>query len=59
MRWRYDDEVCAGYLYLDEDAPIARQVEFASGRIVVDVDESGHPVGVEVLFPDTRHRNNT
>ncbi len=49
MRWTFDTDADALYVYLAEGSP-AGQVPMPDGT-VVDVDETGRPVGVEVLRP--------
>ena len=50
----YDSEARATYVRLVDEAPRGvRPVEIVEGHIVVDVDESGHPIGVEILEPPT------
>jgi uncharacterized protein YuzE len=47
MRWSLDLESDSQYVWLADDRPV-RQVELPSG-VVIDVDESGHAVGIEVV----------
>ena len=49
MRWTFDTDGDALYVYLTDGSP-AGQVPMPDGT-VVDVDEAGRPVGVEVLRP--------
>lgn len=53
MRWTYDLAVGALYFRVTDDAPIAAQRELAPGA-VLDVDESGSVVGIEILTPEGR-----
>ena len=48
MRFTYDDRADALYALLREDAPVARSIVIDDDR-VLDVDERGEPVGIEVL----------
>ncbi|HMF83882.1 MAG TPA: DUF2283 domain-containing protein [Acidimicrobiia bacterium] len=50
MRWTYDLSGNALYIYV-QDRPVSGQVEMADGT-VVDVDEHGMAVGIEVLSPE-------
>ena len=50
MRWTYDKEANALYIYL-RDGASARQVETAAG-LVADLDESGSVLGIEVVGPE-------
>lgn len=47
MRWTFDANADAFYLYLSDGSP-ASQVDLGDGMIV-DLDETGAPVGIEVL----------
>jgi len=49
MRWTFDVNANALYVYLVEGAP-TRQVELGGG-VIVDVDDADTVVGVEVLSP--------
>jgi uncharacterized protein YuzE len=49
MKWTYDIDASALYVYLGDGEP-DRQVETGDG-IVLDIDVTGAPVGVEVLAP--------
>ncbi|MGH2813321.1 MAG: DUF2283 domain-containing protein [Actinomycetota bacterium] len=50
--YTYDEEADALYVLLAPEAEIAisRTVELGE-RLHVDVDDHGHPVGVEILYP--------
>lgn len=48
MRYTYDDEADALYIRLVEEADRARSIVVDDDR-VVDLDESGRAVGIEVL----------
>jgi uncharacterized protein YuzE len=48
MRYIYDDEADALYVYLREDGEVARSVVVDEGR-TVDFGPNGEPVGIEVL----------
>lgn len=50
--YTYDEEADALYVLLAPEAEIAisRTVELGE-RLHVDVDDQGHPVGVEILYP--------
>lgn len=39
------------YVYLTEDRQSAERVVLANGMVVVDVNEAGQPIGVEVVLP--------
>jgi uncharacterized protein YuzE len=52
MRFTYDDEVDALYVSFREDVPVARSDVLEDGR-VVDFDDSGRPIGVEILGTST------
>ncbi len=47
MRWTYDANVDAIYVYLSDARPV-RQEEMPGG-MVVDLDAEGHAVGIEVI----------
>ena len=47
MRWTFDANADAFYLYLSEDLPTS-QIELEDG-VIVDVDGSGTVTGIEVL----------
>ncbi|MGD0083566.1 MAG: DUF2283 domain-containing protein [Acidimicrobiales bacterium] len=50
MRWTYDVDARAAYIYLsDYSLPVARQLVLVPGQLIVDVAEDGTPVGVELL----------
>lgn len=49
LKWTYDVEGAALYVYLST-ATIKRQIEYPSG-MVVDVDDRGNAVGIEILAP--------
>jgi uncharacterized protein YuzE len=46
---RYDSEADATYIQLDAEAVVARTVEVLDGHLLVDVDETGRPIGIEIL----------
>jgi uncharacterized protein YuzE len=46
---RYDSEADVTYVELKPEAFVARTVELLDAHLLVDVDESGHPVGIEIL----------
>jgi uncharacterized protein YuzE len=46
---RYDSEADATYVQLQPEAVVARTVEVLDGHVLVDVDESGQPIGIELL----------
>lgn len=46
---RYDSEADATYVQLEPEAVVARTVEVLDGHLLVDVDGSGHPIGIEIL----------
>jgi uncharacterized protein YuzE len=46
---RYDSEADATYVQLEADAVVARTVEVLDGHLLVDVDDSGQPIGIEIL----------
>lgn len=46
----YDSDADALYVYLQRSTPVARSVLVDEGR-VVDLDESGGVVGIEILEP--------
>jgi len=48
MRYIYDDEADALYVYLREDGEVARSVVVDEGR-TIDFGPDGEPVGIEVL----------
>jgi len=48
MRSTYDDEADALYACLREDVPVARSIIVDDDR-VVDVDDQGRAIGIEVL----------
>jgi uncharacterized protein YuzE len=48
MRYAYDDEADALYVYLREDAPVAGQ-EVAPGGQILDLDSDGGVLGIEVV----------
>jgi uncharacterized protein YuzE len=48
MKYSYDDEADALYLYLREGVEVARSIVVDEDR-VVDVDAFGRAVGIEVL----------
>jgi len=48
MRFTYDDEVDALYVYLREGRATSSSLEVDAGR-VLDLDDRGAPVGVEIL----------
>jgi uncharacterized protein YuzE len=52
MRFTYDDEVEALYVHFQDDAAVARSDVLEDGR-VVDFDDSGRPIGVEILGTST------
>jgi uncharacterized protein YuzE len=49
MLVRYDSEADVTYVQLEPEAIVARPVELLDAHLLVDVDESGHPVGIEIL----------
>jgi uncharacterized protein YuzE len=51
VRYSYDTEAGALYIYVHDEIPIKSQVEMPDG-VVVDVGPDGQLVGVEVLSPD-------
>ncbi len=51
MRYTYDAEADALYLYLAPDVRVVRQEEI--GDVLVDFDSDGRPLGIEVLSPRT------
>jgi uncharacterized protein YuzE len=53
MRFTYDDEADALYIYLHEGASIDRSIVVDDDR-TVDVDAGGRPVGIEVLGASER-----
>ncbi len=53
MRLTYDDEADAAYVYVREGATVAQTEVLEDGRIV-DIDEEGRLIGVEIL--DASHR---
>jgi uncharacterized protein YuzE len=46
---RYDSEADATYVELEPEATAARTIELLDAHLLVDVDESGHPIGIELL----------
>ncbi len=50
MNISYDAEANAAYLSLTEDATVARTIEVTSS-VLLDVDSSANPLGLELLFP--------
>ena len=46
-----DDQILVAYVKLSEEK-IARTVEIERNKILVDEDENGAVVGIELLFPD-------
>lgn len=50
MMWTYDRDADALYITLDEGANVVRSIVVDSGTIV-DVDERGDGVGIEILRP--------
>lgn len=46
---RYDSEADATYVQLEPEAVVSRPVEVLDGHLLVDVDRSGHPIGIEIL----------
>lgn len=48
MRYIYDDEADALYVYLREDGEVARSVVIDEGR-TLDYGADGQPVGIEIL----------
>jgi uncharacterized protein YuzE len=47
MRFTYDDEADAVYVYVLEDGTVASSEVLDDGR-VIDLDEGGHLIGVEI-----------
>lgn len=52
MRYIYDDEADALYVYLREGGEVVRSVEVDAGR-VIDYGPDGEPVGIEILGAST------
>jgi uncharacterized protein YuzE len=50
MRWTYDLDAEALYVYLVDGVRPVRQVEMDDGAIF-DVDLDGRPIGIEILSP--------
>ena len=48
MRFTYDDEVDALYIYVREDGVVESSLEIDAGR-VVDLDEHSRAIGIEIL----------
>ena len=53
MRFTYDDEADAVYVYVLEDGTVASSEVIDDGR-VIDLDEGGHLIGVEILEASER-----
>jgi uncharacterized protein YuzE len=53
MRFTYDDEADAVYVYVLEDGMVASSEVLDDGR-VIDLDEGGHLIGVEILEASER-----
>jgi uncharacterized protein YuzE len=46
---RYDSEADVTYVQLEPEAVVDRTVELLDAHLLVDVDKSGHPIGIEIL----------
>jgi uncharacterized protein YuzE len=46
---RYDSEADATYVELEPEAAASHTVEVLDGHLLVDVDRSGHPIGIDIL----------
>jgi uncharacterized protein YuzE len=46
---RYDSEADATYVELEPQAAASRTIEVLDGHLLVDVDRSGRPIGIEIL----------
>lgn len=47
--WRYDFTTKVGYLKLSEEK-VAKTIELADGRVMMDKGENGEIIGVEILL---------
>jgi len=47
--WRYDTETKAGYLKLSGEK-VDTTIIVAEGRVMIDKDEEGNIIGVEILL---------
>ena len=45
----YDSEANGTHVQLDAEATVARTVDVPDGYLLVDVDESDHPIRIEIL----------
>jgi uncharacterized protein YuzE len=46
---RYDAEADVTYVQLEPEPVVDRTLELLDAHLLVDVDQSGHPIGIEIL----------
>ena len=54
MRITWDSQAEAAYIYFKENTLAAKTIELKQDEILLDIDEIGEPIGIEVLRLDIK-----